>query len=323
MVQSSAGFQAQVNQLPAPGVEGDFATLNPFYEYPAGPGGLVAGVQGATVGRFCWLDPTYLGPDNAPQLVNNFGSGIPIGVLGRRQQGVITVFLAEATLVVPAGLPIGVLSAADLWLRNRGTTQAVPGNKVYANLTNGAASFAPTGQASSASVTGSIAAASASVTGSIAGNVLSVTAVGAGSVVAGAQLYGSVGGTGVLAGTTIISQLSGTPGGIGTYAISPGEQTVPSGTLSLSYGILTVSAVGSGVIGVGGAVTGSGVTAGTVIGSLGTGTGGTGTYNVNTTQTAASGAMTIGTTIETNWYAVSGGLPNEVVKCTRLPPLAA
>jgi hypothetical protein len=324
MVQSSAGFQASVNQVPSPGVEGDFASLNPFYEYPAGPGGLVAGANGVTVGRFCWLNRTYLDPDNEPTPVDNTGSGQPIGILGRRQQGVITVFLAEATLVVPAGLPIGVLSSADLWLKNRGTTQAVPGQKVYANLTDGSATFGASGSPASASVTGSIAAGTASFTGSVAGNVLTVSAVASGTIQPGGVLAGTVGGSGVLAGTQIVSQLSGTAGGTGTYAVSPGEQTVlGGGAMTESYGTLTVSAVSSGTVGVGGAVSGTGVgTAGTVITALGTGAGGTGTYIVNNTQTAGSEALTIGTTIETNWYAISGGLPNELVKVTRQPSQA-
>ncbi len=322
MVQSSIGFQAQVNQVPAPGLEGDFATLNPFYEYPAGPGGLVAGSLGVTVGRFCWLDPTYLDPNNEPTPINNFGTGVPIGILGRRQQGVITVFLAEASLVVPAGLGVGVLSAADLWVRNRGTTQAFAGNKVYANLSTGAASFAPAATAATASITGSIAAATASVTGTVSGNVLTVTAVGSGSIVVGAELFGTVGGSGVIAGTQIVNQLSGTIGGTGTYALSIAEQNVPtSGTLSLTYGILTVATVVSGTVFVGGALTGTGVTAGTIVTSLGTGTGLTGTYNVNFTQTAALESMTVGETVETGWYAISSGLAGEMVKITRLPPV--
>ena len=323
MVQSSQGFQGQVNQLPAPGVEGDFSTLDPFYEYPAGPGGLVAGSQGVTVGRFCWLDPTYLDPDNAPTQVNNFGSGQPIGILGRRQQGVITVFLAEASLVVPAGLGIGVLAAADVWVKNRGTTQAVPDNKVYANSAGGAASFAAAGSVSSASITGSIVAESATITGSIEGNVLTVSAVGSGTVAIGAILGGTVGGSSVVAGTVIVNQLSGT-GGVGTYALSPGEQNVGSGSLVANYGLLTVSNVSSGTLAVGQPLSGTaGVAAGTVITQLGTGAGGTGTYVVNFTQSVASSAMTAGETIETYWYAVSGGLPGEMVKIRRLPPLAA
>jgi len=69
-------------------------------------------------------------------------------------------------------------------------------------------------------------------------------------------------------------------------------------TGSISGTVLTVTAVASGVIGVGGVLTGSGVTvangstADTVITSLGTGTGGTGTYNLAISQTVASTTIT-------------------------------
>ena len=140
----------------------------------------------------------------------------------------------------------------------------------------------------------------------------------------GAILGGTVGGSSVVAGTVIVNQLSGTTGGVGTYALSPGEQNVGSGSLVANYGLLTVSNVSSGTLAVGQPLSGTaGVAAGTVITQLGTGAGGTGTYVVNFTQSVASSAMTAGETIETYWYAVSGGLPGEMVKIRRLPPLAA
>ena len=55
---------------------------------------------------------------------------------------------------------------------------------------------------------------------------------------------------------------------------------------------LTVSAVTSGVLGIGSNVTGGGVLEGTIITALGTGLGGTGTYTINKTQTVASTTLT-------------------------------
>jgi hypothetical protein len=63
-------------------------------------------------------------------------------------------------------------------------------------------------------------------------------------------------------------------------------------TGSISTTTLTVSAVTSGVLGVGSQITGTGVTAGTFITALGTGLGGTGTYTVNNSQTVASTTIT-------------------------------
>ncbi|MGA1801483.1 DUF3383 family protein [Rhizobium sp. HT1-10] len=156
---------------------------------------------------------------------------------------------------------------------------------------------------SAATVTGAIAPATASVTASIAGNVIYVTAVSSGTLVPGAIIAG----TGVTAGTQITSQISGTTGGIGTYAVSA-TQVVASGTITASYGVLTVSAVSTGTLSVGQTLSGSGITAGTQIVSLGTGTGLAGTYNVQTSQTFASGAVTASSTsVVVSYDTVSGG----------------
>jgi hypothetical protein len=154
-----------------------------------------------------------------------------------------------------------------------------------------------------ASFTGAIAPATASVTASIAGNVMYVTNVSSGTLVSGAALSG----TGVTSGTQISSQLSGTTGGVGSYSVTK-TQVVASGTVSASYGTLTVSAVASGTLSVGQTVSGGATAAGTVITELGTGTGLTGTYFVNLTQTVASGSLnTTGTPLAVSFDSVSGG----------------
>ncbi len=63
-------------------------------------------------------------------------------------------------------------------------------------------------------------------------------------------------------------------------------------TGSISGTTLTVSAVGSGVLGIGQTITGVGVAGSTHITALGSGTGGIGTYTVNNSQTVGSEAMT-------------------------------
>lgn len=70
--------------------------------------------------------------------------------------------------------------------------------------------------------------------------------------------------------------------------------TAPNGvfTGSIAGTVLTVSAVASGFVAVGQTLAGTGVTAATKIVPGGTGTGGLGTYTVDTTQTAASTAIT-------------------------------
>ena len=62
-------FPNQVYVQPGAGVPGDFASLNPRFTYNAGPGVLVAGSNGVTIGRFAWADPSGDG------IVNNTGTG--------------------------------------------------------------------------------------------------------------------------------------------------------------------------------------------------------------------------------------------------------
>jgi hypothetical protein len=303
-----ANFQAQVTTVPAIGVAGDFADANPWVTVPAGPGGLVAGAAGLAMGKFGWTQASLIDPDNAPQIVNSFGQGVPTGFVHRTMTGLITTFLAPTSMVLPQGFPATLMSRGNFLVKNDGATTNAIGQKAYAKLSDGSVSFAATGSAATASFTAAIAASTFSVTGSIANNVLTVTAVGSGTVVAGAAISG----TGISSGTNIVSQLSGTVGGIGTYAVSIPEQTVASTTVSGTYGTMTVSAMTSGTIAVGGLV--GGASANTFITALGTGTGGTGTYIVNNTQTVGSGALTSTTTVETSWVAMSIGAPGEIVK---------
>lgn len=85
-------------------------------------------------------------------------------------------------------------------------------------------------------------------------------------------------------------------------------------TGSIATNVLTVTAVSAGEIAVGQVVKGAGVTVGTTITGLGTGTGGTGTYTVDTSQTAASGALTSGATTVvydpvSAAFVITGGTP--------------
>lgn len=311
------GFQKQVYVGLAPGVEGDFASHNPRFTVDAGPFGLVAGTNnsavpaGVLVGRFGWWNAAEIDTDGAPTIVNNFGTGPVTGFIHRGQQGLITVYLQDASLLVPSGFPIALHSGGDFWVRNLGTTQALPGMSAFAAFATGAVSFAAAGSVSSASVTGTIAATTASVTGSIAGDVLTVTGVTSGALVSGAVLTG----TNVAATTQIVGQLTGVTGGIGTYAVSIPEQTVASTAIAAAYGTLTVTAVGSGALGVGDVLSGSGVTTGTTVTGLGTGTGAAGTYFVSPSQVVASAVtITAGTSVQTKWAAMSAGAPGELVK---------
>lgn len=93
---------------------------------------------------------------------------------------------------------------------------------------------------------------------------------------------------------TIIHELTG---GTYIYTVGPGGDIGCSFTGSISGTTLTVTAITSGAISVGQTLTGTGITSGTSITSLGTGRGGNGTaalgtYQLNLTNTFASGPIT-------------------------------
>lgn len=308
----TGGIQTQVNAMLAPAVEGAFADANYRASALAGPGGLIAGASGAVVGRFAWT----VMPDDfngTPSIVNSFGNGLPMGFVHREQQGLITTFLADASMVVPQGFPVNLFLTGSFWVKNAGATPALPGQKAYAKLSTGQVAFAATGAPpSSASSTGSIAANTGSFTGSIADDVLTITVVGSGVAVVGGLLSG----TNVQTGTRIVSQVSGTAGGVGIYIVSIAEQTVASTAISETYGTFTSASGLSGLYTVGSVLSGAGVTAGTTITAFGTGAGGLGTYIVDTTQTASSTVITGTTFVETKWIAASTGAVGELVKMT-------
>lgn len=307
-----AGFQSVVNINPAPAIGGGFASANPRTIVPAGPGGLIAGPNGVTIGLFAWIDPYT-------QQVNNNGTGVPAGFVSSRLSASITQWLGSNSMLIPAGQPVTLFRNGDFWAQS--STPTLRGQKVYANYATGAISTAAAGAPTTGgSVTASIAAQSTtSVTGSIAPTttpsgsvgvpVLTVTAVGSGTLYPGATISG----TGVTTGTTIVAQLSGTTGGVGTYEVSI-QQTVASTTITATYGVMTVTAVGSGSVGIGNVLSGTNVVAGTFVTALGTGTGGTGTYIVSNNTVVASTTITATGNVETWFFVDSVAAANELVK---------
>lgn len=317
-------FQTQVNAQPAPAQAGDFCDKNPRYIVDAGPGGLVAGLSGVTIGRFAWLSYEGVDIDEAPAVVNNYGSGAVAGFVGREAyNALITTYLSDASELVPSGFPIGNLySGGGFWAENaNASAAAVTGNKAYAVLADGTVRFKTTGSVESTSaITASVAASTSSVTGSISDNTMTVTNVGSGVVYPGTTLSG----TNVATGTKVVKQLTPlltgeTAGGVGRYAVSIPQQSVASTTISGTYGTMTVTA-GSGLVVGGVATAGTGITVGAEITALITGAGGTGTYVLDDNTVVASTAdITFSTDVETKWYARSYGAVGELIKMSDQP----
>ena len=284
-------FPSLVNTQPAIACPGDFVKTERMHSVDAGPGALVAGAAGLTVGRFAWLD-------SALKAASNTGAGAPAGFVGRQNgSALITAFLGEASSVIPAGQVCTLHDGGDFFAKNDGSTSVTKGMKAYAVNADGRVMFAATGSPpQGASVTGSIAInrgtassiAPNSVTGAISGTTLTVSAVGTGALAPGQIISG----TGVTEGTTIVNQLTGAAGSTGTYTVSV-SQTVSSTTITTPYAAtLTVGGTVTGTFVPGQIISGTGVTANTAITRNISGTGGAGTYAVNISQTTSSTAIT-------------------------------
>ncbi|OZI59938.1 structural cement protein Gp24 [Bordetella genomosp. 11] len=207
------GFQTQVYQQPNPAVAGDFASANPRATYLAGPGALVAGAAGVTVGRFAW---------EVDGVVNNFGIGQPAGFCHREQQGVITIWLAEASMLIPEGLMVTLHNLGDFWATVGNDVNK--GQKVFVSVSDGSVKGGNPGDVIDDG---------AHFTAAIAGTTMTVSAVASGTLRVGQPVAGA----GVTAGTIITALGTGT-GGTGTYTVSA-SQTVSSESMTTTNSIET------------------------------------------------------------------------------------
>lgn len=300
--------QSVVNIMPAPGISGEWCSSNPRHSMLAGVGALVAGSGGVLVGQFGWANQAGI-------VTNGYqGATSRLGFVTIYQPVVNPNFLQISGLTVQAGQEIVLHDDADVWCKF--TSGAIAGQKVFAALADGSATAAAAGSAdTAASVTAAIAAnATNTFTGVIAAPIFPDTGlfVLTASSVTGTIVVGeALSGTGVAAGQTIVAQLTGTAGGAGTYSVSVPSSTA-STTITGAYGVMTVSAVGSGTLAVGQPLAGTNVVAGTYITQLGSGTGGTGTYYVSNNTVVSSTTITAAAGIETKWYVQTSGAAGEV-----------
>ena len=310
----TGGFQTQAYNQPSMAIAGDFASQNPFFTYDAGPGGLVAGVGGLTVGRFAWTYPP-LDPDGTPTAALNNGFGPVAGFVQRAQQASIVTYLAFASQVIVQGQAVTLMTGGDFWVVNNGATQATVGQKAFANLLNGTVSFAAAGSSpgGASDSGGAVVNTTLTLVGGVQGNILTVASVSAGTIYPGAVLNSNAVGQ-------VVAQLTGTAGGAGTYSLSIGEQNVAAGTtIGGNYGVYTVgTATGTFAVGMvlsGGTTLPTGAAA-PVLTALISGTGGNGSTFATNSGTAAqtSHALVGSSAIETKWYAMSSGLASELVK---------
>jgi hypothetical protein len=330
----TSGVQSQVYVSQAPGIAGDWASGNPRTFYTGGPGGLVTGPSGLTVGLFAWANWGGLAdPDSAPIIAANYYGGIPMGAFGfggaggaaptgfvhREQQGLNTTFLLDASQTIPQGFPVALATSGDVWVANAGAAAAYNGMQAFAALSSGAVSFLaagssnPTVTCSSTSVT----AGTFAGVGSISGNLMTITGYTSGTFVAGGTI--TVGAaTGCQITGQVLPLLSGeTLGQVGRYYVSIPEQSVAAGTtISGTYGILTLNATPGGQFQIGAFLTASGYTGGGYVTQYITGNGAANgnTMAVSNNTTFSTTSTTATTAIGTKWFAQSSGAVGEVIK---------
>lgn len=289
------GFQSQVNTQPAPAVAGDFASANPRASVDAGPGGLVAGAGGVTVGRFAWIDPS--------DLTQAFSHGTfpkaPDGFVPRSQQALLTQYLQEAGNLIPEGFGVTLMNQGDFWATVTGATAATAlGQTVYANYADGTITIASA--STGASATGSIGSTNTAALGATftASADSDPTRLVVTSVTGKLHVGDVVSGTGITPGTTITGQVSGTAGAAGTYQLSA-SNTASAATVT-SFGVTVVVSSTTGLISIGDTVSGgAGFPVGATVATQVSGTtGGAGTYTLSAAGTAyaasASGVTTFG-----------------------------
>ena len=120
-----ANFQNKVNLVPAVGLPGAYAAVNPIVSTAKG---YIAKVN-VPIGGFCWEDTTDAGQ------VNPSGSGAPLGFVVRKVAYVRDTD-ADAINYVPAGGNVSVQKKGDFFVQ--AAVAVTKGQKVFADTTTGA-----------------------------------------------------------------------------------------------------------------------------------------------------------------------------------------
>jgi hypothetical protein len=307
---NTSGIQTFINRELPPGVAGDWAGANIRASIPVGPWELVAPPSGLTIGVIGWANPAtglctnYYQPDSFSGFIHRNHQGQGLQTSG---SGIVTNVVATQVL---AGYPVTALAQGDFWGLFQGSASV--GNSVYANPTTGALIAAASGSAVTATGTA----------GTVSANVLSITP-GSGTIAIGQIVVGGTlpAGTYAASGssdTWTLANLDGTaiPNNASSSSYTFYGQTlvqwlcmesVPalaSVTATLAaesgagpFGVLTVTAVGSGTIYPGQYIQSTGTVAVPLTANIQilqqltvtSGVGGTGTYLTSNTIAVASG----------------------------------
>jgi hypothetical protein len=243
-------FQKQVNLTQAPAVEGDFASANPRATVLAGPGGLVAGPAGVTVGRFAWV-----AADGKTVSNSGIAGTLPAGFVHREQQGLITRYLDESTMLVPQGFPITLHNQGDFWVKNSGSNASTINEAIYASYSDGSILAGSVGlPVVPSSVTATLGSTNTGALGATftasahAGDATRIDVTAVTGLLSIGDTIANV--SGIAGSQTILSQDSGgTTGGAGTYVLS-GTNTLSAASCTCFGNVVKITA-STGLVSVG------------------------------------------------------------------------
>lgn len=220
------GFQQSVNSYVAPGLPGGWASYNPGASLlQPNTGDLTlpnaqswkVGTTGAIVGNFAFADTTTglvtaASPGTGTVETDAATGRLRVGFVQRDQTSLITEWLDNATLTVPAGVGITLITAGDVWTAF--SAGATIGQFVFARYADGSAVAGDTTTAPTTTFSVTTTSGSANLTAVGAGAVAGMPVSGTG-IPAGAYLVSVSGSTAVLSAN---ATASGTVTATGTVA---------------------------------------------------------------------------------------------------------
>ena len=259
---SGTGFQTFVNNELPPAVAGDFAGANIRSNVVAGAGAYVATPAGVTIGVGGWADPS------TGQVSNYYRPNSFPGFVHREGQAIVTTFLGVASALIQSGDMVTLMNQGDF--SGIFAAGGTPGQKVYFDAKTGALTAAAAGGSvvganTGASITaGVLTTTDADQSGSAlaVGQIITGVGVPPGTYIASADGTGS--GTHLwnlanLDGTTIADVTSETMANTGvtetqfflasTVKVDASfTATIAAPVIPSPYSVMTVTAVGSGVL---------------------------------------------------------------------------
>jgi hypothetical protein len=142
---AKAHFQTEVQKLPAIGLPGDKASLNPFVYTERN---YLAGDEAITIGKFVWSDPDNPDSSEAGSVLKALSEGNdgvrPLGIVERNLSYANYDLLDGGTLIVPQFALLNIVRRGDLYAV--AMTDAQVGHKVYATFSDGSLQTYSTGQ---------------------------------------------------------------------------------------------------------------------------------------------------------------------------------